>query len=93
MGAGFLVLVVHVIGGVVGGCVLCHLLRSADTGPLGNALIGALGGMGGAGLVLTLSPGLASLPGLSGALVAGVVAGAITLMFGGLGFNVLRRRA
>ena len=93
MGAGFLVLTVHIIGGIVGGCVVCNLLRSADIGPLGNAFLGAVGGVAGAGLVFALSPALAGLPGLSGALAAGILAGAFTLMVTGLGVNALRRRA
>jgi hypothetical protein len=93
MGAGFLVLTVHFIGGIVGGCMLCNLLRSADTGPIGNALLGAVGGVCGAGVVFALSPAFAALPGLSGALVAGILAGAVTVMLAGLGVNALRRRA
>jgi hypothetical protein len=93
MGAGSLVLAVHIIGGIVGGCMLCNLLRSADTGPFGNALLGAVGGVCGAGIVFALSPVFAALPGLSGALVAGILAGAVTVMLAGLGVNALRRRA
>jgi hypothetical protein len=89
MGAGILVLTVHIIGGVVGGCMLCNLLRSADTGPFGNALLGAVGG----GVVFALSPAFTALPGLSGPLVAGILAGAVTVMLAGLGVNALRRRA
>jgi rhodanese-related sulfurtransferase len=63
MGAGFLVLTVHFIGGIVGGCMLCNLLRSADTGPFGNALLGAVGGVCGAGVVFALSPAFGTLPG------------------------------
>jgi hypothetical protein len=93
MGAGFLVLTVHIIGGIVGGCMLCNLLRSADTGPFGNALLGAVGGVFGAGVVFALSPAFTALPGLSGPLFAGILAGAVTVMLAGLGVNALRRRA
>lgn len=93
MGTGFLVLVVQVVGGIVGGCVVSNLMRRADTGPLGNAFLGALGGVGGAGLVAALSPGLRDLPGLSGLLLAGMLAGGLTATLGGLAVNVFRRRA
>ena len=93
MGTGFLVLVVQVVGGIVGGCVVSNLMRRADTGPLGNAFLGALGGVGGAGLVAALSPGLGDLPGLSGLLLAGMLAGGLTATLGGLAVNVFRRRA
>ena len=93
MGTGVLVLVVQVVGGIVGGCVASNLLRLADTGPLGTAFLGALGGVGGAGLVAALSPGLGVLPGLSGLLVAAILAGGFSATVGGLAVNVLRRRA
>lgn len=93
MGTGFLVLVVQVVGGIVGGCVISNLLRRADTGPLGNAILGALGGVGGAGLVAALSPGLGTLPGLSGSLIAAILAGGLSATIGGTAVNVLRRRA
>ena len=93
MGAGFLVLTVQFLGGIVGSCMLCNLLRSADTGPFGNALLGAVGGVCGAGVVFALSPAFGTLPGLSGPLVAGILAGGVTVMLAGLGVNALRRRA
>lgn len=70
-----------------------HLLRSVDAGPFANAVLGALGGVGGAGLVATASPGLAALPGLSGALFAGMLAGGLSVVLGGFAVNALRRRA
>ncbi|MFM8375923.1 MAG: hypothetical protein ACKN9P_07700 [Phenylobacterium sp.] len=93
MGTGFLVLVVQVVGGIVGGCVVSNLLRLADTGPLGNAVFGALGGVAGAGLVAAMSPGLGGLPGLSGLLLAAILAGGFSATAGGFAVNVLRRRA
>ena len=93
MGADFLVLTVHVVGGVVGGCMSSHLVRSADVGPLGNAVLGALGGVSGAGFVAAFSPGFDALPGLSGMLLGGILAGGLSAALGGLAVNALRRRA
>ncbi len=93
MGSDFLVLVVQVIGGIVGGCMASQLVRSADTGPFATAILGALGGASGAGLVAAASPGLAVLPGLSGPLFAAMLAGGLCAGLGGLAVNALRRRA
>jgi len=93
MGADFLVLIIQVIGGIVGGCMASQLFRSSDTGPFATAILGALGGVGGAGLVAAASPGLAILPGLSGPLFAAMLAGGLSAGLGGLAFNALRRRA
>jgi hypothetical protein len=93
LGAEFLVLIVQVVGGIVGGCMISNLVRSVDTGPFGNAVLGALGGAGGAGLVAALSPGLSTLPGLSGVLLAGILAGGFSATLGGLAVRALRRRA
>ncbi|MFM8818989.1 MAG: hypothetical protein ACKOD3_00355 [Phenylobacterium sp.] len=92
MGGDFLALTVQVVGGVVGGCMVSHLLRASDMGPLGHALLGALGGAVGAGMVASASPGLVSLPGLSGLLVAGALAGGLSTFLGGLAVSALRRR-
>jgi hypothetical protein len=43
--------------------------------------------------VFALSPAFGTLPGLSGPLVAGILAGGVTVMLAGLGVNALRRRA
>ena len=93
MGAEQLVLIVQVVGGIVGGCMASHVLRSADPGPLANAVLGALGGVAGASLVSSASPGLATLPGLSGLLFAGMLAGGLSAVLGGLAVSALRRRA
>jgi hypothetical protein len=93
LGADILVLIVQVVGGIVGGCMVSNLLRSVDTGPFGNAVLGALGGVSGAGLVAALSPGLSTLPGLSGMLLAGMLAGGLSSTLGGLEVRALRRRA
>lgn len=86
-------LVVQVVGGVVGGCMASHLVRSSEMSPLGHALLGALGGGVGATLIASVSPGLELLPGLSGLLVAGMLAGAASTLVAGLAVTALRRRA
>jgi hypothetical protein len=43
--------------------------------------------------VAALSPGLGVLPGLSGLLVAAILAGGFSATVGGFAVNVLRRRA
>jgi hypothetical protein len=93
MGADFLVLIIQVIGGIVGGCMASQLFRASDTGPFVTAILGALGGVSGAGFVAAASPGLAILPGLSGPLFAAMLAGGLSAGLGGLAFNALRRRA
>ena len=93
MGADFLVLIIHVVGGIVGGCMASQFIRSADAGPIAAAVLGALGGVSGAGLVAAASPDLAVLPGLSGPLFAAMLAGGLFSGLGGLAVNVLRRRA
>ncbi len=73
--------------------MVSHLLRPADTGPFGNAVLGALGGVGGASLVAAASPVLTALPGLTGLLLAAMLAGGLSAMLVGLTVNALRRRA
>ncbi len=84
MSATLLNLIIQIVAGALGGNGAGAGMKDMSLGPLGNSIVGAIGGLGGGQLLMALIPALASAAGsgvnveaLIGQAVGGGVAGAI----------------
>ena len=80
-------LIVQLIAGAGGANVLANTLRKLDLGPLGNTIIGAIGGLGGGSLAGAMMTGGAAAAGAAGGLDLGSLL--TQLVAGGVGGPVL----
>lgn len=83
-------LVIQAIGGIIGGSGIGPVLKDASLGPVGNSIIGAIGGGVGGQVLQALIPALAGAAGsgvdrsslVGGAIAGGVSGGAVTAIVG-----------
>jgi len=78
-------LILQLVGGAAGGNLIAKLLKNLDLGPLGNTIIGLIGGFGGgqlAGLLGASTGGTDIIPMLVSLLGGGVGGGALTAIVG-----------
>jgi uncharacterized membrane protein YeaQ/YmgE (transglycosylase-associated protein family) len=78
-------LILQLVGGAAGGNLIAKLLKNLDLGPLGNTIIGLIGGFGGgqlAGLLGASTGGTDIIPMLVSLLGGGVGGGALTATVG-----------
>ena len=78
-------LILQLAGGAAGGNLIAKLLKNLDLGPIGNTIIGLIGGFGGgqlAGLLGAETGGTEIVPMLISLLGGGVGGGALTAIVG-----------
>lgn len=78
-------LILQLVGGAAGGNGIAKLLKNLDLGPLGNTVVGLIGGFGGGQLVNLLGSGAGSGDAVSmilSLLGGGVGGGALTAIVG-----------
>ena len=78
-------LILQLVGGAAGGNLIAKLLKNLDLGPIGNTIIGLIGGLGGgqlAGLLGAETGGTEIVPMLISLLGGGVGGGALTAIVG-----------
>ncbi|HPR35537.1 MAG TPA: hypothetical protein PKY64_07670 [Anaerolineaceae bacterium] len=78
-------LILQLAGGAAGGNLIAKLLKKLDLGPIGNTIIGLIGGFGGgqlAGLLGAETGGTEIVPMLISLLGGGVGGGALTAIVG-----------
>jgi hypothetical protein len=93
-------LIIQLLSGAAGGTGVAKASKTLDLGPIGNAIVGALGGAGGGSILSSLVPALAGTAAnggfdiavLAGQLVGGGVSGAIVTAIVGLIRNALVQR-
>ena len=77
--------ILQLVGGAVGGNLIAKLLKNLDLGPIGNTIIGLIGGFGGgrlAGLLGASTGGTDIVPMVLSLLGGGVGGGALTAIVG-----------
>ena len=78
-------LILQLAGGAAGGNLIAKLLKKMDLGPIGNTIVGLIGGFGGgqlAGLLGASTGGSQIVPMLLSLLGGGVGGGALTAIVG-----------
>ena len=90
-------LIIQIVAGLIGGTAAGSRVENANLGGLGNAIAGALGGVGGAHLLGALVPALSGVEGLDigsiiGQLVGGGAGGAILTIIAGMIKNAMANR-
>lgn len=78
-------LILQLVGGAAGGNLIAKLLKKLDLGPIGNTIVGLIGGFGGgqlAGLFGASTGSTSILPMLISLLGGGVGGGALTAIVG-----------
>ena len=97
MSATLINLIIQVIAGVVGGTAAGKRMENADLGGLGNAIAGALGGVGGGQILAALIPALSGAQGVDitsiiGQLAGSGVGGAVLTIVAGMIKNAMANR-
>lgn len=100
MSATLINLIIQLVAGAAGGNAICTVLKTLTLGPMGNAIAGAVGGVGGGQLLQALLPVLANaastgnfdIGAILGQVVGGGAGGAILTAVVGLLRNVLAGR-
>lgn len=97
MSATLINLIIQVIAGVVGGTAAGSRMENVDLGGLGNAIAGALGGVGGGQILAALIPALSGAQGVDltsiiGQLAGGGVGGAVLTIIAGMLKNAMANR-
>jgi len=75
MDAGIIVLLIQVAAGLIGGTVIGSRIKNATLGGLGNALAGAVGGIGGGQILGALVPELSGTESMDFGTIIGQVVG------------------
>jgi hypothetical protein len=97
MSATLINLIIQIIAGVVGGTAAGSRMENVDLGGLGNAIAGALGGVGGGQILAALIPALSGAQGVDltsiiGQLAGGGVGGAVLTIIAGMLKNAMANR-
>ena len=97
MSATLINLIIQIIAGVVGGTAAGSRMENVDLGSVGNAIAGAVGGVGGGQILAALIPALSGAQGVDltsiiGQLAGGGVGGAVLTIIAGMIKNAMANR-
>jgi hypothetical protein len=97
MSAALINLIIQIVAGVIGGTAAGSRMENVDLGGLGNAIAGAVGGVGGGQILAALIPALSGAQGVDitsiiGQLAGGGVGGAVLTIVAGMIKNAMANR-
>ena len=97
MSATIINLIIQIVAGAIGGTAAGSRMENVNLGGAGNAIAGALGGIGGGQILGMLIPALSGAEGLDigaivGQLAGGGIGGAILTIVVGMIKNAMERR-